>query len=384
MAEKPQAAPPVPVPEIDPIQREPGAIERLTLGIGTSLLAVTVALVVGAVILVFAGDSPFTAYGAMVDGAFGSKFALGETMSRAAPLVIVGVGAAVALRTGLITIGAQGQVIVGAVGAFLTAKLFDGAPAGIAIPAAALGGALFGALWALVPALLRAFLGVNEILSTLLFTEFAALLIEYLLNNPLKPSAAITPQSDAYPENGVLGLVIDGTRFHVGVLVAPLVLVGFWWWIRSTIGFRHDLYGENPRLAQSLGIPGRRVVLTSMLISGAAAGLVGWIQAAGLLQRLYIEIASEIGFFGLVVAFLGGARPAGILAAALLFGALQSGGLAMQSSEGVPSSLSDVIQAVILLGFAVRYAPQVAALLRRAVRSFRLVPDRSGDATKEV
>ncbi len=365
----------------DDVELEASGLERATIGASTSILAVLGALIVGGVILLVSGDSPFSAYGAMLDGAFGSKFAIGETLARSAPLVIVGAGAAVALRAGMVTIGAQGQVIVGAIGALLTAKLFDGAPSGLAIPAAAIGGALFGAAWALVPALLRAYLGVNEILSTLLFTEFAALLIEYLLNGPLKPPAAITPQSDAYPDNGVLGLVIDGTRFHIGVLVAPAVLLGLWWWIRSTVGFRYDLYGENPRLAESLGIPGRRVVLNSLLISGAAAGVVGWIQAAGLLQRLYLEIASEIGFFGLVVAFLGAARPAGILAASLLFGALQSGGLAMQSSEGIPASLSDVIQALILLGFAVRYAPQIASLLRRAARSFRLVPDRSSRAS---
>jgi simple sugar transport system permease protein len=98
------------------------------------------------------------------------------------------------------------------------------------------------------------------------------------------------------------------------------------------------------------------------LISGATAGLVGWIQVAGLLNRVYVQIAAEIGFFGLVVAFLGGARPLGVLAGAVLFGALQSGGLSMQSAEGIPASLSDIIQAVILLGFSVRYAPQIASL----------------------
>ena len=349
---------------------------RLTASLSTSCIAVLIAIVLGGLIMLMSGENPLTAYTAMVEGAFGSKFALGETLSRAAPLALVGYGAAVALRAGLITIGAQGQVVAGAIGALLTAQFFESAPSAVAIPAAALGGALFGMAWVLIPALLRAHFNVNEILSTLLFTEFAALLIEYLLNNPLKPPTAITPQSDPYPDNGVLGLVIDGTRFHVGVFVAVAIGLLFVWWVRSDRGFSYDLYGENPSLAQSLGISGNRVIVNSLLISGATAGLVGWIQAAGLLQRVYVEIASDIGFFGLVVAFLGGATPGGVLVAALLFGALQSGGLAMQSSEGIPASLSDIIQALLLLGFSIRYAPQIIRLSRRVMANFTLIGKR--------
>lgn len=349
---------------------------RLTTSLSTSCLAVLIAIVLGGLIMLMSGENPLTAYTAMVDGAFGSKFALGETLSRAAPLAIVGYGTAVALRAGLITIGAQGQVVAGAIGALVTAQFFESAPSAVAIPAAALGGALFGMAWVLIPALLRAHFSVNEILSTLLFTEFAALLIEYLLNNPLKPPTAITPQSDPYPDNGVLGLVIDGTRFHIGVFVAVAIGLLFVWWVRSDRGFSYDLYGENPSLAQSLGISGNRVIVNSLLISGATAGLVGWIQAAGLLQRVYVEIASDIGFFGLVVAFLGGATPGGVLVAALLFGALQSGGLAMQSSEGIPASLSDIIQALLLLGFSIRYAPQIIRLTRGVMANFTLIGKR--------
>ena len=345
----------------------------LTTSLSTSSLAVLIAVVVGGLIMLFSGENPLTAYGSMLDGAFGSKFALGETLSRAAPLAIVGYGTAVALRAGLITIGAQGQVVAGAIGALLTAQFFETAPSAVAIPAAAIGGAIFGMAWVLIPAMLRAYFSVNEILSTLLFTEFAALLIEYLLNNPLKPPTAITPQSDPYPDNGILGLVIDGTRFHTGVFAAVIIGLAFIWWVRSDRGFSYDLYGENPNLAQSLGISSNRVIINSLLISGATAGLVGWIQAAGLLQRVYVGIASDIGFFGLVVAFLGGATAGGVLVAALLFGALQAGGLAMQSSEGIPASLSDIIQALLLLGFSIRYAPQIIRLTRGVMANFTLV-----------
>ncbi|MEQ8716273.1 MAG: ABC transporter permease [Acidimicrobiales bacterium] len=359
--------------DVVPVVQAESVAERVTVGLTASLGAILGALVIGGIILVISGENPFAAYGAIIDGSLGSKFAIGETLARAAPLAIVGYGAAVALRAGLISLGAQGQVIAGAIGALVTAQLLEGAPAPVAIPVVAAGGAFFGAIWVLIPALLRAHLRVNEILSTLLFTEFAALLIEYLLNGPLKEDAAITPKSDAFPDSARLGLVVEGTRFHAGVIVALAIGIVFALWIRSVPGFRYDLFGENPRLAGSLGVSPNRVIVNSLLISGAAAGVVGWIQAAGLLDRVYVDIAEDLGFFGLVVAFLGGARPAGIAAAALLFGGLQAGGLSMQSSEGIPATLSDVIQALILLGFSVRYAPQIARLLRRAVRTMPLI-----------
>lgn len=345
------------------------AFERVTIGLGTSLLAVIIALALGAVILAGSGQNPLTAYGAILAGSFGDAFAVGETLARAAPLAIVGVGAAIALRAGVITIGAQGQLIAGSLGALLAGFLLADAPGAVAIPLAAVGGALFGMVWVVIPALLRARLNVNEILSTLLFNEFAFLLLAYLLNGPLKEPKAITPKSEAFPENAALGDLVASTRLHAGVLAVVVIVVLFALWARSTMGYRYDLFGENPRLAHSLGIPGRRIIMNSLLISGALAGLAGWLQAAGLLKRLFVDIAEEIGFFGLVVAMLGGARPLGILAAAVLVGALQAGGLHMQAVEGIPASLSDVIQALILLGFAVRYAPQIAAIARRVVRS---------------
>ena len=345
------------------------AFERATIGLGTSLLAVVIALGLGAIILAGSGENPLTAYGAILVGSFGDWFAIGETLARAAPLAVVGVGAAIALRAGVITIGAQGQLIAGSLGALCAGFVLQDVPAGVAVPLAAVAGALFGMVWVLIPALLRAHLNVNEILSTLLFNEFAFLLLAYLLNNPLKEPRAITPKSEPLPDSVVLGDLVASTRLHTGVLAVVVIVALFALWTRSTMGYRYDLFGENPRLAHSLGIPGRRIVLNSLLISGALAGLAGWLQAAGLLQRLFVDIAEEIGFFGLVVAMLGGARPLGILAAALLVGALQAGGLHMQATEGIPASLSDVIQALILLGFAVRYAPQIAAIGRRVVRS---------------
>ena len=339
-----------------------------TIGLLSSLLAVLAALGVGAVILGASGFNPLTAYGAILEGSFGTQFALGETLAKAAPLAIVGMGAAVALRAGAITIGAQGQLIAGSIGALLTSMWLADAPSFAAIPAGALGGAIFGMAWVLIPAFLRSRMGVNEILSTLLFNEFAFLLLSYLLNNPLKQPLSYIPQSEKLPDSSALGAFWGSTQISAGMLVVALVTLLFFVWTRSVMSYRYDLYGENPTMAHSLGISGKQVLFNSLLISGAAAGLAGWMQAASL-QRVYVTIAEDIGYFGLVAAMLGGGRPLGILAASLLVGILQSGGLHMQATENIPHNLGEVIEALILLGFAVRYAPQIVALLGRAVRS---------------
>ncbi len=329
------------------------------------MVSVIGAFVIGAVLLVAAGDDPVTAYGAMLEGSVGSSFALGETLVRAAPLAIVGLGAALALRAGIFTIGAEGQIAVGAVGAVLAALWVDSWPGALAVPVAMAAGATFGGLWALPPALLRARLGVNEILSTLLFNYFAAFLVTYLLREPLRPEGSIIAQSEAYPDDGRLGLLVAGTRLHWGVLVAVAVAVAFGAWIRSVRGFRSDVFGENPRLARQLGISPVRVVVTSMVLSGAAAGLVGWLQVAGLHGRAYVNVAEGIGFLGLVVAVLGGMRPLGVVAAAVLLSALSAGGLHMEATQEIPSTLSDVLQALVLLGVAARFAPRLWRLGRR-------------------
>ena len=342
-----------------------------TIGLLTSLLAVLVALGLGAAILGVSGINPLRAYRAILEGSFGNSFAIGQTLTKAAPLAIVAIGAAVALRAGAITIGAQGQLVAGSIGALLTSFLFADAPSAVAIPAAAVGGIIFGTAWVAIPAFLRARMGVNEILSTLLFNEFAFLLLLYLLNGPLGAALSITPKSEQMPENATLGKLIGGTQIHVGVLVVVVVAVLFYVWTRSVMGYRYDLYGENPQMAHSMGMPGKLILFNSLLISGAAAGMAGWMQVAGPLNRVYANIAEDIGFFGLVAAMLGGARPLGILAASLLVGALQAGGLHMQATEEIPANLSHVIEALILLGFAVRYAPQIVSLLGRVIRSVR-------------
>jgi ABC-type uncharacterized transport system permease subunit len=325
-------------------------------------------LAIGAVALLAAGRDPVAAYGAMVEGAFGSRFAIGETLARAAPLAVIGVGVSVALRGGVFTIGAEGQLILGALGATVASFWLREAPQWVVIPTASVASGVFGALWALPPALLKAHLRVNEILSTLLFNYFAGFLLAYLLRGPLRPPNSPISQSDVLPPHAVLPRLVPGSRLHVGVLLALVVIGGFALWVRSVKGFRVDLFGQNPILARQLGVSPGWMVTGVMVVSGALAGVAGWAQVAGLHRRLYLEVASGVGFLGILVAVLGGLRPLGVLGASLLLAGLQAGGVYMEQTASVPATLSDVVQALVLLGFAARLGPRLWQAARSGAR----------------
>jgi ABC-type uncharacterized transport system permease subunit len=321
--------------------------------------SLTLALAIGAILLLLAGHDPLVAYRAMLRGALGSRFAIGETLVRAAPLAVIGVGVSVALRAGIFTIGSEGQLMMGAVGATLVSLWLPGVPSFAVIPLAAAAAGIFGALWALIPALLRAHLRVNEILSTLLFNYFAAYTLGFLLRVPLKPPNSPISQSDVLPSNAVLPMLLSGTRLHVGVVVAVAAAGVFALWVRSVSGFRTDLFGQNPKLAQHVGVSTIWTIVGVMVIAGALSGLAGWSQVAGLHRRLYVEVASGVGLLGVIVAVLGGLRPIGVLGAALLLAGLQAGGVFMEQTAHVPATLSDVVQALILLSFAARLGPRL-------------------------
>ena len=344
------------------IGRSVRAIARArTLNRGPMIVlgSVALGLAVGALLLRLAGHDPVASYAAMVRGAVGSRFAIGETLVRAAPLAAIGVGVSIALRAGVFTIGSEGQLVMGAVGATLAALWLREGPPFLTISGAFVAAAVFGALWASLPAVLRARFEVNEILSTLLFNYFAAYLLGYLLREPLKPPSSPISQSEVLPPAALLPSLLPGTRLHVGVLVAIAAAGAFALWVRSVPGFRVDLFGQNSTLARHVGVSPTWTIVGVMLVAGLLSGVAGWSQVAGLHRRLYVEVASGVGYLGVLVAVLGGLRPLGVIAASLLMAALQAGGVFMEQTAHIPATLSDVVQALILLSFAARLGPRL-------------------------
>jgi ABC-type uncharacterized transport system permease subunit len=326
--------------------------------------AVALSMVASAVIVAAAGANPATAGWRLIDGAVGDRYHIAETLVRALPLAIVGIGAAVALRAGLITLGAEGQMTIGGLLATVTVLTFDSAPAALLIPIGMVAGVVGGGLYALGPGVLRAAYRVNEILSTLLLNYLAGFLLVWLLRNRLQNPGSATPQSRPLPDGALIPKLLSGTRLHWGLVTVVVLAIALAWWVRSVRGFAYDVFGARPALGMRMGVSSRQAIVTTMVVSGMAAGLAGWVQLAGVQGRLYTSVAGGIGFTGLLVAILGGLRPLGVCAAALFFGLLATGADGLQTGTSVPASVALVVQGIFILAAALASAARFRIVLR--------------------
>jgi general nucleoside transport system permease protein len=214
----------------------------------------------------------------------------------------------------------------------------------------------------LIPALLRAYLRVNEILSTLVFNFLAALFLEYLLTGPMKGTRVNLPESDALPQSAWLPNFIPGTRAHWAVPLVILVALAVMAVERTPVGYRLRLYGASPGLARHAGVNERIIVITTLMVSGAAAGVAGWMQTAGVDHRLYATVADTIGYTGLFAALMGRLHPIGIVLSALVFATLLRGGDSLQIGAGVSPEIISALVGLILLLLAARSSPRLKAL----------------------
>jgi simple sugar transport system permease protein len=291
---------------------------------------------------------------ALLQGPFGSVDAMSETLTRAVPLAIVGVGAALGLRAGVFNVGGESQMIMGAVGAVVVTDWVGGGPVALVWLLAAAAGLVGGAAWAVVPAVLWAKRDVSEILSTLLINFVTVALLEWLLTETwLKDPDpyVITAQGAPLPDRLLLPVLIDGSRIHAGAFAALAAIALTSWALRSGLGYRVDLVGANSSLAGQAGIHALRLRLGALLGSAAFAGLAGAVQVFGVSHRLSTGLTGGVGYTAVLVAVLGRARPLATGVAAVIFAALVTGGESLER-EGVPRTLSAVIQAVLIVGVA--------------------------------
>ncbi len=324
----------------------------------TISVVAAIVLVAGALI-VFAGADPVVGIQGLVEGVSSSPYRIGEVLVGAVPIGIVALTLIPALRAGVFSVGAEGQIVVGAIAAtgavFAVDSLIQGAaPSLVLWPVGLLAGAAGGGAMALLPAFLAVRWRVNEILSTLLLNYLAVGLLGWTLRTWLaSPEETATPQSAELPEAAALPALIPGTRAHWGIVLVIVIAIGFFLWRRSPASIRLTVFVSRPKLALRLGATRSRTVYSTMLVSGVGAGVVGWIQVAGVNDRLLNSVSGGVGFSGLAVALLGGLAPIGIVLAALFFSALTAGAVGMQSATGtVPSSIAEVIKGVLLIGVA--------------------------------
>jgi simple sugar transport system permease protein len=313
--------------------------------------ALAAGLVVLAVGLELAGYDSGAALGALWSGAFGSWYALtSATLVRAVPLILIGLGLALAFRGGAFNIGGEGQFYAGAIAATWIGLGAGGLPSPVAVAAVLSGAVLAGALWVAIPVLLRVRYGVLEVISTLLLNFVAEALTSLLVQGPLQESQHIYPQSDPIPETARLPL-LPGTRLHAGLVLALAgALLLQWVFARTLWGFRLRAVGLGPRAAEIAGrIDSRWMAALALALSGAIAGLAGGVEVAGVSYALFQNLSPGYGFTAIAVALLGRLHPFGVVLAGLLFGALEAGAGAMQREADVPAVAVYVVEAVVIV-----------------------------------
>jgi len=293
---------------------------------------------------------------------------LSETLTNAAPLILTGLAVAIPFRAGLFNIGAQGQAIMGAVGAG-TIGIVLGLPAIVHIPLAIIAGLLFGGLWGYLVGLLKARTGAHEVILTIMLNYIAFLFLAwYILQPGIKDPNRPDAISKQVAGSSMLPKLFDPSlRVSLGIVLAILAAAAMAWLLRrGSFGFELRAVGYNPHAASTAGMKVGRTVALTMALAGALAGLGGTTMALGTAHVLTDGVVGQIGFNGILVALLGRVKPWGVVGAGLLFGGLQAGGQAMQTFSGISNELSTVIQAMIVIFVA---APMLVKAIFRLRRS---------------
>jgi ABC-type uncharacterized transport system permease subunit len=345
------------------LHRRPAPPRAFALTLPLLSVAITFALTAG--IVLAAGANPLAAYEELFVTPLSSEFRLLEVLVSATPILFTGAAVALAFRAGYWNIGAEGQLLCGAIAAAWLGMHVDGWPRVLSLPLLVLLGALAGAAWALPPALLRVRFGIDEVVTTLLLNPVALLLVSGLLNGPWRDPVTRFPESPRIAESAEFPQLVDRSRLHLGFLIA--LAVGAVAWVvtaRTTTGLRLRAVGLSPHAARFAGIRVERTLLGAALASGAIAGIAGVSEVAGIQYRLTEGVSSGVGYTGIVVATLGALAMPGVVAAALLLGLVNVGAGSASRSLDVPSQLGNVIIATLLL-------VTVAVLILRRYRLVR-------------
>jgi ABC-type uncharacterized transport system permease subunit len=319
-------------------------------GVLPPLLSLLTALIFCAILLLLSGHNPLTVYDALWTGSVTGQASFANTLVVTTPYILLGLALAIGFKANLFNIGAEGQYIVGAIGAVWFGQMVSGLPAVLIGPLVLLAGAVAGALYASIAGVLKVVSGAHEVITTIMLNYVAAYLVSWLVDDGGAMHGGTQIQQSFYlPKTAWLPIIWSGTPLHAGILialvVAALAYVLIW---RTTWGFELRAMGLNPSAARSAGISIRRVTIWAMALSGGLSGLAGAIQISGLQHVLPDPFGSNFGFDAIAVAIIGGGTPAGIIAAALLLGALHNGSTYMEMSSGISGPFVSVIEACIL------------------------------------
>jgi len=319
---------------------------------GPALIAAAalVSFLLSAIVVRWAGGAPISAFHYMFISPLQTRFGITESILSATPLIFTGAAVAIAFRAGYWNIGAEGQLLAGTVGATWVGIHAEPLPSIVGVPLILIAGMLFGALWALVPALLRTRLGIDEVVTTLLLNPIALLIISGLLNGPWRNSETGFPDSDVIAKSTQLPIIWPDTRVHLGLALGVIIIVLCWWYVgKMAGGLKLRAVGMAPGAARIAGLPVERTLLVAALVSGGIAGLGGSSEVAGVAHQLTTGISSGFGYTGVIVATLAALSFIGSLCVALLFGVITVGSFSASRALEIPSTIGEFVQAVLLL-----------------------------------
>lgn len=325
------------------------AVKSSILNIIPQILAIAIAFMVGALVLIATGYSPIDVYTAMIQGAFGDEYGVGQTLTQATPIIFTALAFLFSFKCGLFNIGAEGQFLMGGFAAALVGISFSELPAPIHIPLAILAGALAGGLWGFLPGYLKVKFGAHEVITTMMFSYIATYLTSYMVNYPFKAPGWVA-QTVQVADSAQLPRLLPPTQLSASILVA-VALAGVVYYIlqKTTLGYKVRASGLNPSAAENGGINVKKTMILAFILSGALAGVGGAGEILGVHNRFIQGFSPGYGFDGLAVALVGGLDPLGVLLAAILFGALRSGSMMMTRVTHVPSDIVVVLQALVIL-----------------------------------
>jgi len=319
--------------------------------VGVPLLAIIAALALGGGVMALSDIGRLEGYVALARGAFGGPSRIGVTVTKATPLILAGLGVALPFRCGLINLGGEGQVYIGALLATVVAIALPELPWAISMPLVIASGFLGGGLWGAIPGWLRAEFDLNELITTIMLGYIAFWVVSYLVHGPMKdPSGGGYPWSVKVPDSAVLPILLKKYRINLGIVLALLAAVVSHFILRRTaFGFEMRAVGAGPEAARMAGIDAKRTTILTFLLGGGLAGLAGMVEIMGVQFRLSDFFSPGYGWDAVVVALAGQTTPIGVVLIGLFFGALRNGADSASRSIGVPASISLIIQALTLL-----------------------------------
>jgi ABC-type uncharacterized transport system permease subunit len=324
----------------------------LFLVIAPPIIAIFAALFLSGLLIALAGAPIFEAYGNLIKGAFGSRLAITETLTRTVPLILTGLAAATAFRAKLWNIGGEGQLYIGAIAvAAISSQFLTGVPGIIQIPILLIGGAVSGMMLLLIPLWLRLRFSVDEVVTTLLLNFVAILFVSMLIDTVLKdPLAFGWPQSVPVDDEAMLPRLVSRSRLHIGLIIAiVLAVVTYFIQSRTVFGIRSRAVGLNATAANFAGVPLGRTLTIVAVVSGGFAGLAGAVEVMGVQSYVTTELSPGYGYSGIVVAMLANLNPIGVIFAALFIAAMFVGADSMSRAMEIPTYIADVTVALSLL-----------------------------------